>query len=140
MKLFYFSMVASVIFGFTNAAQADDALYRSFGEKAGITKIVDDTMHNILADARIAHFFAEVDKEKLKHHLTDQLCVVLEGPCEYSGHTMRKIHAGLEIKEADFNALVEDLQKAMAKNKVSDRAQNKLVARLAPMYRDVIGH
>jgi hemoglobin len=43
----------------------------------------------------------------------------------------------LNIDRAAFNALVEDLQKAMDKNDVPFHAQNRLLAKLAPMYRDI---
>ena len=51
---------------------------------------------------------------------------------------MGPLHAGLGIREADFNALVEDLQKAMDAQGVPFRAQNKLLAKLAPMHREII--
>ena len=42
--------------------------------------------------------------------LADQFCDVLGGGCKYSGKSMRKIHEGLKITTADFNALAEELQ------------------------------
>jgi hemoglobin len=36
-----------------------------------------------------------------------------------------------------FNALVEDLQKAMSERGIPFRAQNKLLAKLAPLHRDI---
>ena len=50
---------------------------------------------------------------------------------------MKRSHEGQNIDRAAFNALVEDLQDAMDKNGVPFHAQNKLLAKLAPMYRDV---
>jgi hemoglobin len=51
---------------------------------------------------------------------------------------MKTIHADLAINRAQFNALVENLQDAMAKNDVPSREQNRLLARLAPMHREVV--
>ncbi|MDN5924337.1 MAG: group 1 truncated hemoglobin, partial [Xanthomonadales bacterium] len=39
---------------------------------------------------------------------------------------------------ADFNALVEDLQKAMNKHAIPFRSQNKLLAKLAAMHNVII--
>ena len=50
----------------------------------------------------------------------------------------RRFHANLAINRENFNALVEQLQFAMDKNNVPFRAQNKLLAVLAPMHRDII--
>ena len=51
---------------------------------------------------------------------------------------MKETHAAFAIDKADFNALVEDLQIAMDRRGVPFRAQNKLLAILAPMHREVI--
>jgi hemoglobin len=118
-------------------ARADDALYRQFGEKEGLTKIVDDMYDNVLSDPRTAPYFDNAPVKRIKQKLVEQLCVLLEGPCTYTGRTMKRSHEGQNIDRAAFNALVEDLQAAMDKNGVPFHAQNKLLAKLAPMYRDV---
>jgi len=121
-------------------AHADDDLvvFHAFGDKAGLARVMDDFMTNLLADPRIGRFFAKVDQTHLKAELTDQFCAILNGPCAYSGKPMDEVHSGLHITEANFNALVEDLQVAMDKNNVPFSAQNKLLARLAPMHRVVV--
>ncbi|QSN64961.1 MULTISPECIES: group 1 truncated hemoglobin [unclassified Caballeronia] len=119
------------------AHAADDTLYRQFGEQAGLTRIVDDLYDNVLADPRTAPYFENAPIKRIKTKLVEQFCVLLSGPCEYTGRPMRRTHEGQNIDRAAFNALVEDLQAAMDKNGVPFRAQNKLLAKLAPMYRDV---
>lgn len=126
----------------TTPASADEDLsvYHAFGDKAGLARIMDDFMVNLLADTRISAFFAKADPVHLKAALTDQFCAVLNGPCKYAGRPMDEVHEGQHITEANFNALVEDLQAAMNKHEVPFSAQNKLLARLAPMHRVVIAH
>ena len=51
---------------------------------------------------------------------------------------MREVHQGLKLKQADFNALTEDLQDAMQESNINYSTQNKLIAKLAPMYRDIV--
>ena len=46
-------------------------------------------------------------------------------------------HKGLGIERSAFNALVEDLQLAMDARKIPFRAQNRLLAKLAPMHREI---
>ncbi|NAV96740.1 group I truncated hemoglobin, partial [Salmonella sp. hn-h2] len=62
----------------------------------------------------------------------------LDGPCTYTGRDMASVHKGMGVNRADFNALVEDLQKAMNQHKIPFRAQNKLLAKLAPMHKVII--
>jgi len=55
----------------------------------------------------------------------------------------QKYHRDMDIKERStefsrFNALVEALQIAMQKRGIPTRAQNKLLAKLASMHREII--
>jgi hemoglobin len=118
-------------------AHADDSLYREFGEKPGLVKITDDLYDKLLADPRTQTYFENAPIKRIKQKLVEQFCVLLGGPCEYTGRTMKRTHEGQDIDRAAFNALVEDLQDSMDKNGVPFHAQNKLLAKLAPMYRDV---
>lgn len=116
----------------------DTGIYKEFGEKAGLVKIMDDFMVNLLADPRTKSFFENSDQKRVKEQLVDQFCFILNGPCEYKGAKMKPIHSNLNINRENFNALVEQLQFAMDKNNVPFRAQNKLLAVLAPMHREII--
>lgn len=51
---------------------------------------------------------------------------------------MKAAHADLNLAPRHFNALVEDLQDAMDAEHVSFWTQNRLLALLAPMHRDVV--
>jgi hemoglobin len=119
------------------SARADDSLYREFGEQPGLVKIIDDFYDLLLVDPRTQPYFEGAPIKRIKQKLAEQFCVLLGGPCVYTGRTMKRAHEGQNIDRAAFNALVEDLQTAMDKNGVPFRAQNKLLAKLAPMYRDV---
>lgn len=117
----------------------DDAdIFKEFGERAGLVKIMDDFMVNLLKDPRTKPAFEDADQNRIKAQLVDQICFILNGPCEYKGAKMKPIHANVGINRENFNALVEQLQFAMDKNNVPFRAQNKLLAVLAPMHRDII--
>jgi hemoglobin len=113
-------------------------VFEAFGGVAGIRALMEDFMVILLADPRTAHFFAESDNERVKEKLTEQICAILGGGCEYTGMDMVEAHAGHLIRRADFNALVENLQIAMDGRGIPNRAQNRLLARLAPMHREVV--
>ena len=121
-----------------HAAPQDDSLYQAFGQKAGIRALMEDFKNRLLADARMNPFFKNTDRERLVTQLTDQLCYESGGPCVYKGASMKPIHDGMEIGKEDFNALVEVLQQAMDAKGIAFSAQNRMLARLAPMHRDII--
>jgi hemoglobin len=109
-----------------------------FGGEAGLTKLMDTFMAGLLADEKMGPFFANSDQARVKRQLVEQFCVILGGDCTYTGRDMKSSHAGLGIDRADFNRLVEVLQVAMDQHDVPFSAQNKLLAKLAPMHREVV--
>ncbi|MCV2368350.1 group I truncated hemoglobin [Roseateles oligotrophus] len=116
----------------------DDSVYQAFGQKAGIRALMEDFKNRLLADPRMQAFFKDSDRERLVTQLTDQLCYEAGGPCVYKGAAMKPFHAGMTIQREDFNALVEVLQLAMDAKGIPFRAQNAMLARLAPMHRDIV--
>ena len=116
----------------------NDSLYRELGGQEAISNFVEDTIIRLLENPRIAHLFADVDLVNLHQQLTAQICFEAGGPCDYTGRSMEEAHRGLAIDEGEFNALVEDLIDAMEAHQVPVSAQNRLLARLAPMRRQII--
>ena len=116
----------------------DASLYHELGEQAGITRIVEGMLLNIAADPRIVRHFENIDIVRLRDKLVEQICVEAGGPCTYTGDSMEESHKGQNLTPSDFNALVENLQDAMSAQGVPMSAQNRLLARLAPMRAQVI--
>lgn len=116
----------------------DDSLYRALGEQAGIEAVVEGMLLKIAADPRIVHHFEDVDIQRLRDKLVEQFCMEAGGPCTYSGDSMEESHTGLNLTPSDFNALVENLQAAMTEQGIAIPAQNRLLARLAPMRGQII--
>ena len=111
------------------------ATFHAFHGLEGVKRIASTLVDRSEADPRIRDIFAAADTARLKRTLGEQLCYLLNGGCVYTGRDMRQAHAGQGLQSADFNALVENLQVAMDKEGVPFRAQNVLLAKLAPMER-----
>jgi len=116
----------------------DAELYEALGERPGIRAIVDETLQNVADNARIVDIFADSDITRLRTKLVEQICNISGGPCEYTGDSMKRSHEGMGIDAAEFNAFVEDLRTAMIDLQVPRAAQNRLLARLAPMREDIL--
>ena len=113
-------------------------VFEQFGGMPGMTALMDEFMVILLEDPRMRPFFEKVEHDRVKRQLAEQFCAILGGGCVYSGRDMQETHTPFAIDKADFNALVEDLQIAMDRRDIPFRAQNKLLALLAPMHREVI--
>ncbi|WP_404369745.1 group 1 truncated hemoglobin [Sphingomonas sp. MMS24-J45] len=114
------------------------AMLTAFHGKAGIDRIADDLVDRIKADRRIAEILKGQDEVRLRRLLKEQFCYILNGGCAYSGRTMKAAHKDLGLQTADVGALVEDLQAAMRQEGVAFFAQNRFLAKLAPMKRDAV--
>jgi hemoglobin len=112
-------------------------VFEAFGGEAGLVALMDLFMTKLVADPRTKRFFENADQVAVKKHLVEQFCAILGGGCAYTGRDMRTAHQGFDIDRAQFNALVEDLQIAMNERDIPFRAQNQLLAKLAPMHRDI---
>jgi hemoglobin len=131
-------LLLAVFVGALTPAHAQDPLYRALGARPGLERLVEDLWQRLLADAHMQPFFNDLDAAQFKRRLADQLCEVAGGPCRYDGPDMKKAHSGVDITRRDFNALVELLQQSMQAQGLPFGVQNRLLARLAPMHREVI--
>lgn len=121
-----------------SARADDDSDYQAFGGQAGMTKVVDVFVANVLADPRIKDQFTKANIPRLKIMLTQQFCQLTGGPCAYTGKDMTVAHKGMDLHDRQFNALAEDLQYAMDTQGVPFRIQNHLIAKLASMEKQVV--
>lgn len=111
---------------------------QAFGSQQGIQRITDRLVDISIEDPRIGDIFKGQDMVRLRRTLFEQFCYILNAGCDYSGRDMRAAHKNLGIQMADMNALVENLQVAMEEEKVPFRLQNRFLAKLAPMKKDVV--
>lgn len=116
----------------------DAKLFDRLGGMDAITAVVDEFVANVAADARINAQFANTDIPKLKKSLVAQICQETGGPCRYEGKSMKEVHVNMKITEADFNATVEDLVKALDKYKVPEKEKTELLTALGTMKPDIV--
>jgi hemoglobin len=114
------------------------ALFQALGQREGLGQLTDIFVDRVLADPRIGHFFKGIRPAHLKKQIPDFICLQLGGGCAYEGDSMRQSHADLKIGRADFLRVVELLQDSMDARGIPFAVQNRLLARLAPMHRDII--
>src|SRR5262245_9005566 len=121
-------------------APSKPALYRRLGGREGIALVVGELTANMAGDARVTAGIKELKEvEKFKSNLADQICEATGGPCSYLGKDMKKAHEGMKITEAEWNATVENLVKALDKHNVNAQAKQELLGALAPMKKDIVG-
>ncbi len=128
----------AMLLALTAPGISQDTLFADMGGQAGIDRIVEASVENYLADPRIKAVFEESNMDRVRAQFKIQFCQIAGGPCQYTGYGMAEAHKGLHLTNADFNAVVEDLQDAMDKVGLPFATQNRFLARLAPMQRHVV--
>lgn len=118
---------------------AQKSLYERLGGKEAIEKVMDMFLANVSADTRINARFAGADVPGLRGKLIDQVCEATGGPCKYTGKDMKTAHTGMKLTDDDFNALVEDLVKALDAAGVAEADKNDLLGALGGMKGDIVG-
>ncbi len=122
----------------TLSAHAEATLFEQIGGAGTLRAVVDDFTDVVMNDDRINFTFADAKLDRFKDLLYNQICELAAGPCKYNGRDMRTSHEKLKIDNSQFNALAEDLYIAFDHKHVPHRVQNKVMALLAPMQRDIV--
>ncbi len=119
--------------------QADEAtLYERIGGPAVMQKVAFATLSRVAGDPRVNQSFDGINVEKLSVKLASHLCAMTGGGCAPSSDSLQVVHAGLNIREGEFYAIVESLRIALDDNGVGEREKNELLKMLAPHKRDIV--
>jgi hemoglobin len=124
------------------ATMEEPSLYKRLGGRDAIAFVVDDFVANLVADARVSGRFKALKPPavaRLKSNLSDQICEAAGGPCSYLGRDMKSAHKGMMVTEAEWNATVENLAKALDKRRVQAREKQELIGALGGMKKDIVG-
>jgi len=119
-------------------APASKPLYERLGGQKAVQAVVDDFIGNLAADTRINLRFFNTDIPKLNKLLVEFVCMATGGPCKYTGQGMEESHAGMELVDEEFVALVEDLVKTLDKFKVPKAEKDQLLGALGPLQPQIV--
>lgn len=139
IRAYYYTLFLMVSLLLLGCAQTpSQSLYQQLGEKQGIEALAEQFLYEIAEREAIAKHFENSDLDRFLNKLTEQLCQLSSGPCTYSGDSMQDVHAGMNITHAEFNQTVEALIAAMDNLDLPTTTQNRVLALLAPMHKDIM--
>jgi hemoglobin len=114
------------------------SLYDRLGGKPAVEAVVAEFVGRTTSDDRIKDRFFNVDADNLKKLLVEFVCMAGGGGCQYEGRDMATAHAGMDLTDGDFNALVEDLVGALDKFKVPEKEKGELLGALGPLKPQIV--
>lgn len=119
-------------------AAGEDSIYESIGGETALVAVVDDFYERVLADPQLAGFFAGANMPKLKGRQVEFFAAALGGPDVYQGATMRRVHAGRGIGQADFDKVADHLTGALATAGVPAGTITQIAAAITPLADDIV--
>jgi hemoglobin len=124
---------------FLNACSATHlSTYQQLGGQPKIEEIVDNFITEIEFDPVMYAFFKDSNIERFREKLSEHICMLTGGPCEYTGDNMEQVHAGMNISESEFNHGVDLFIVAMTKANIHHTIQNKILAVIVPTRDEMI--
>lgn len=108
------------------------------GGQIKIEEVTNNFIEQIGYNKHIVRYFENTDIDRFREKLNEHLCMVADGPCEYTGDSMLDVHAGMNINENHFNLMVDLLINAMDDANIPHNTQNKMLAKLATIRSDII--
>src|SRR5262249_3598101 len=84
-------------------------LWDRLGGESNVAKVIDDVTESAAKDPKVNLFrqgimkLDEVDADKLKKQLLDFVSQYTGGPYKYKGRSMKEVHKGMKITDAEFD-------------------------------------
>jgi hemoglobin len=125
----------------SSAHQESQSLYKRLGGYDALAAVTDDFVGRLVADKQLAPFFGGVSRDsqkRIRQLVLDQLCSVTGGPCIYIGRSMRTVHEGLGISDADWDIAIKHLTETLDKFKVGKTEKDDLFKILGPLKADIV--
>jgi hemoglobin len=119
-------------------APGEVSVYEAIGGEPALADVVDDFYVRVLADPQLVGFFDGVNMPKLKGRQVEFFAAALGGPDFYQGGSMRQVHAGRGISQADFDRVAFHLTAALAAAGVPAETVAQIAAAVTPLADDIV--
>jgi hemoglobin len=117
---------------------AEVSVYELIGGGPALVAVVDDFYVRVLGDPQLAPFFAGANMAKLKGRQVEFFAAALGGPDVYQGGSMRQVHIGRGIGQADFDKVAVHLTGALAAAGVPAEAIEQIAAVITPLATEIV--
>ncbi len=118
--------------------EREASIYQRIGGRAALDAAVDLFYVKILADEKVNFIFDDVNMKVQIRRQKEFLAHVLGAPTPWLGKDMRKAHANLDLREADFAAIAGHLQAALVESKLDEALVGEIMAIAASVKDDVL--
>ena len=117
------------------------SLWDRLGGDGNVRLVVDDFVDLAAADQKVNFDRGgkyKLDARAVKRQLVAYISQNTGGPLKYEGKSMKDVHKGMGITDAEFNALAADLKKALLKNAVRTEDVDALLKVVEETRKDIV--
>ena len=116
-------------------------LFERLGGRDGIHALVERVLDNHFANPTVCTRFehAEMTRDEMVEGGFEFFCTGLSGIPTYTGRSIPDAHAGMNISDAEFNAVLDDILAAMTSLEIGELEQAEALRILYGMRAEVVG-
>jgi hemoglobin len=114
------------------------SIYAALGGATAVSAAVDDFYDRVLADPELVGYFTGLDVSRVKTHQRMFMTAALGGPAAYRGRPIRGAHAGLHIRNADFDRVVGHLAATLTSLGVDGPTIDTIADLLSPLRAQIV--
>lgn len=114
------------------------SIYEQIGGEGALVAVVDDFYERVLADPRLAPFFAGTNMSRLKGRQVEFFAAALGGPIPYTGATMADAHRGRGIQQEHFDLVATHLTESLVAAGVPGPTIDTILAAVAPLSTEIV--
>lgn len=114
------------------------SIYEQIGGQEALITVVDDFYRRVLSDPGLAPFFTGTNLPRLKGRQVEFFAAALGGPDQYGGQTMKDVHRGRGIGQADFDRVATLLTETLRNAGVPGHLVDQILAAVTPLASDIV--
>jgi hemoglobin len=115
-----------------------ESLYNRLGGHDAIAAVARTVFNNHCNNDLIKSRYANSDAELVIRRVTEFMCAGFGGPEEYTGEDMLTAHTSMNISEAEFNAVVDDVMAGLETHNVGQTEKDEILVALWSMRPEIV--
>lgn len=113
-------------------------LLERLGGREAVEMVVAGFYEKVLSDPLLKGYFRGVQMSRLYKNQADFFCAAFGDTQAYRGRDMRSLHAGMDIGDAEFDAVAAHLSATLAEAGVGESEVDEVISLIAPLRRDIV--
>jgi len=117
---------------------SEERLYDRLGGHDALVALAETTFNNHCKNDLIKSRYQNSDPDEVIRKVGEFMCAGFGGKEAYTGDDMLTAHTGMNISEGEFNAVVDDVMKALETHSAGQREKDEILAALWSMRPEIV--